>query len=103
MEKAEGLATQVPQCQPQFPPPPAQPTRTFFSLVETHIILSCNKLNLCFDGQIANLRMVPVQIKQQLQLSHLQPPVMQKVVHLLPNLKRSLKLHLGYGSSHLMT
>ncbi|KAL4628106.1 hypothetical protein ACB092_05G212700 [Castanea dentata] len=49
-----------------------------------------------------NQPMLQAETKLQLQLSHPQPLVMQKVIHPLPSLKKSLKLLLVCENSHLM-
>jgi hypothetical protein len=46
--------------------------------------------------------MIQAQTNQLFLLSHRQPQAIQKVIHPFPNLKRSLKLLLDCGSSHLM-
>lgn len=67
-----------------------------------YVSLYSYMLVLCSVQLKVNQPMIQAETNLQLQLSHPQPLVMQKVIHPLPSLKKSLKLLLVCENSHLM-
>ena len=67
-----------------------------------YVSLYSYMLVLCSIQLKVNQPMIQAETNLQLQLSHPQPLVMQKVIHPLPSLKKSLKLLLVCENSHLM-